>query len=263
MNVRYNHLTKEEMKETKFIAFSTQKGGAGKTTLTVLTASYLHYVKGLSVGVVDCDFPQFSIMDMRKRDFENIKGNEQLCKQAFDQCKRLNKKSYPINDSRIEDAIAAGKEMAEDYDLDVVFFDLPGTLNNPEVLRVVSQMDYVFCPIIADKVVIESSLVFAKLVNETLIIPGKGRIKGLHFVWNMVDGREKTRLYEVYDKIIAELGMDVLETVIPNSMRFRKEGDSEEQRPLFRSTVFPPDKTLIRGSNIRELTDEILGIIKV
>ena len=29
------------MKEkTKFVAFSTQKGGAGKTTLTVLAASY-------------------------------------------------------------------------------------------------------------------------------------------------------------------------------------------------------------------------------
>ena len=251
------------MKETKFIAFSTQKGGAGKTTLTVLTASYLHYVKGLNVGVVDCDFPQFSIVDMRKRDFENIKGNEQLCKQAFEQCKRLNKKSYPIKDSRPEDAIDAGKEMAQDYDLDIVFFDLPGTLNNPEVLKVVSQMDYVFCPIIADKVVMENSLVFARLVNESLIIPGNGRIKGLHFVWNMVDGREKTRLYEVYDKIIAELGMDVLETVIPNSMRFRKEGDDKEQRPLFRSTVCPPDKTLIRGSNIRELTDEVLGIIKV
>lgn len=34
------------MKEkTKFVAFSTQKGGAGKTTLTVLAASYLHYVR--------------------------------------------------------------------------------------------------------------------------------------------------------------------------------------------------------------------------
>ena len=251
------------MKETKFIAFSTQKGGAGKTTLTVLTASYLHYVKGLNVGVVDCDFPQFSIVDMRKRDFENVNANEQLCRQAFDQCKRLNKKSYPVEESHIEDAITTGKEMAEDYDLDIVFFDLPGTLNNPDVLNVVSQMDYVFCPIIADKVVLQSSLQFAKLVNETLLVPGKGKIKGLYFVWNMVDGREKTRLYEVYDKVIAELGMNVLSTVIPNSMRFRREGDGEEQRPLFRSTVFPPDRTLVRGSNIRELTDEIMNIVKV
>ena len=40
--VSYTHLMKEK---TEFVAFSTQKGGAGKTTLTVLAASYLHYVK--------------------------------------------------------------------------------------------------------------------------------------------------------------------------------------------------------------------------
>ena len=40
-------------KEPVYLAFSTQKGGAGKTTLTVLVASYLHYVKGYDVAVVD------------------------------------------------------------------------------------------------------------------------------------------------------------------------------------------------------------------
>ena len=55
------------MKEATYVAISTQKGGAGKTTLTVLVASYLHYVKGYNVAVVDCDFPQYSIHDMRKR----------------------------------------------------------------------------------------------------------------------------------------------------------------------------------------------------
>ena len=51
-----------------FIAFATQKGGIGKTTLTVLTASYLHYVKGYNVAVVDCDAPQNSIADLRARE---------------------------------------------------------------------------------------------------------------------------------------------------------------------------------------------------
>lgn len=47
-----NDLKIERMKkEPKYIAFSTQKGGAGKTTLTVLVASYLHYVKGAPVKV--------------------------------------------------------------------------------------------------------------------------------------------------------------------------------------------------------------------
>lgn len=59
------------MKEkTKFVAFSTQKGGAGKTTLTVLAASYLHYVKGFNVAVIDCDYPQHSIVEMRERDLK-------------------------------------------------------------------------------------------------------------------------------------------------------------------------------------------------
>lgn len=39
------------MSKEIFIAFATQKGGIGKTTLTVLTASYLHYVKGAPVKV--------------------------------------------------------------------------------------------------------------------------------------------------------------------------------------------------------------------
>ena len=53
------------MKKTNYVAFSTQKGGAGKTTLTVLVASYLHYVKGYNVAVIDCDFPQSSVTPRR------------------------------------------------------------------------------------------------------------------------------------------------------------------------------------------------------
>ena len=34
-----------------YVAFSTQKGGVGKTTFTVLAASYLHYLKGYDVAV--------------------------------------------------------------------------------------------------------------------------------------------------------------------------------------------------------------------
>ena len=46
------------MKEkTKFVAFSTQKGGAGKSTITVLAVYYMHYVKGFIVAVIECDYP--------------------------------------------------------------------------------------------------------------------------------------------------------------------------------------------------------------
>lgn len=80
---------KERMNEPIYVAFSTQKGGAGKTTLTVLTASYLHYVKGYNVAVVDCDFPQYSIKDMRERDMTSATGDDHYKAMAYEQFKRL------------------------------------------------------------------------------------------------------------------------------------------------------------------------------
>mgnify|MGYP003011863423 CR=1 FL=1 len=43
----------ENEKTPLYVAFSTQKGGVGKTTFTVLAASYLYYLKGYDVAVVD------------------------------------------------------------------------------------------------------------------------------------------------------------------------------------------------------------------
>lgn len=41
----------DNKKTPLYVAFSTQKGGVGKTTFTVLAASYLHYLKGAPVKV--------------------------------------------------------------------------------------------------------------------------------------------------------------------------------------------------------------------
>ena len=39
----------EKKKEPLFVALSNQKGGVGKSTLTILLASYFHYRKGKNV----------------------------------------------------------------------------------------------------------------------------------------------------------------------------------------------------------------------
>lgn len=144
------------MKEATYVAISTQKGGAGKTTLTVLVASYLHYVKGYNVAVVDCDFPQYSIHDMRKRDMKAVMEDGHYKVLAYEQLKRLKKNPYTIRCSRAEDAVKTAENLvAAQPDLDFVFFDLPGTINNADVVQTISQMDYIFTPIIADRVVME------------------------------------------------------------------------------------------------------------
>lgn len=251
------------MNETLFVAFSTQKGGAGKTTLTVLMASYLHFVKGYNVAVIDCDFPQFSIKDMRERDLRNIERNPYLKKIAFEQFKKLKKRAYPVLESRSEEAIDTAKRLlSAETPPDIIFFDLPGTVNNLGVIQTIATMDYIFCPIAADRVVMESSLKFAGILNDTLISTGKSNIKGLYLLWNMVDGREKTNLYQIYEAIAGEMGLEVMKTFLPDSKRFRKEGSEDEERSSFRSTVLPPDRILAKGSNIDKLAEEMLTLLK-
>ncbi|MFV0539186.1 MAG: ParA family protein [Dysgonomonas sp.] len=145
-------------KKTLNVAFSTQKGGAGKTTLTVLVASYLHYVKGYNVAVIDCDFPQHSIAEMRERDLQMTMDDEHYKLMAYQQFSALGKKAYVIVESTPENAVEDAQEVLDTLKPDFLFFDLPGTINNPSVVQTLSLMDYIIAPISADRLVLESTL---------------------------------------------------------------------------------------------------------
>jgi cellulose biosynthesis protein BcsQ len=123
-------------------------------------------------------------------------------------------------------------------------------------------MDYIFTPVSADRLVLESTLQYAIMLNDNIITTNKGNIKGLYLYWNMVDGREKSTLYEIYEKAIAELGLPILKTFLPDSKRFRKEV-SDGKQAIFRSTLFPIDKILLKGSNIEEFAEEFCQTIKL
>ena len=79
-----------------------------------------------------------------------------------------------------------------------------GTVNNPSVIRALSNMDYIIAPISADRVVLESTLRYMTVVNDVIRKTGVSNIKGTYLVWNMVDGREKSELYEVYEQVICK-----------------------------------------------------------
>jgi cellulose biosynthesis protein BcsQ len=248
-------------KETLFIAFSTQKGGVGKTTLTVLAASHLHYVKGYNVAVLDCDYPQQSIADMRERDVEQVINDNHYKRMAHTLFSSIEKNAYTVEGCALPDAVSRAQQLQQEEDLDFIFFDLPGTMNAAGVIKTLACMDYVFVPISADRVVLESTLQFATTIHDNLITTGKANIKGLFLIWNMVDGREKSELYHAYDNAIEELGLQVMQTVVPDSKRFRRE-ISEAHRAVFRSTLFPVDKSLLKGSNIEDLVNEIVETVK-
>ena len=258
-----NESNMENEKTPLYVAFSTQKGGVGKTTFTVLAASYLYYLKGYDVAVVDCDYPQHSIAGMRKRDAEQVGADEDYKRMAYEQFTRLGKKAYPVLCSSPEKAIATADEhIAAGHVPDIVFFDLPGTVNSEGVINSLSGVDYIFTPIAADRVVLESSLSFAVAIHKLLVKNEACRLKGLHLFWNMVDGREKTDLYTLYEQTIGELELPLMKVFIPDTKRFKKELDAQ-RKTVFRSTLFPADKRLVKGSNMEELITEIAYLIKL
>lgn len=247
-----------------YVAFTTQKGGAGKTTLTVLTASYLQYLTDYSVGIIDCDYPQYSVHEMRERDIKQIETNAHYGNLAEKQFLSSNKPIYPVEPSTVVDALQSAEKMIAEYamDFDIIFFDLPGTLNTPGFIDTVSGMDYIFSPISADRMVLESTLSFAKAFNEMYIKTGNAKTKDLYLVWNLVDLRESTELYDEYTTLIETIGLSILGTRLPDSKRFRKEL-SAMNKAIFRSTLFPIDKALIKNSRVGDMIEEIAGIMKL
>ena len=242
-------MSKEKTNEL-YVAIATQKGGIGKSTITMLLANYLHNLGGKNVGVVDCDDPQHSISDARERELLLIKNNEADKEAAKDVFRKTGKRIFPVVATNPVDALDQAEILIEDENLDIVLFDLPGTIRSKGVLSTLSQMDYIFVPISADRLVLESALQFVANFKDNLMTTGKAVTKEICLFWTMVDGREKTDIYNLYDEVIGDLGISVLNTRIPDSKRFRRDF-SEPEKAVFRSTIFLPDQHLLRGSRIK------------
>src|SRR5690606_7093390 len=103
----------ETGKETLKISFSTPKGGVGKSTMTALLASALHYRLGFNVLVMDCDFPQHSLANMRERDLKTIMQNDYHKRAAMKLYQSINKKAYPIISCKAEVALSMALDNVE------------------------------------------------------------------------------------------------------------------------------------------------------
>lgn len=241
-----------------FIALSNQKGGVGKSTMTVLLASYFHYVMGKRVAVVDCDYPQFSIQSLRTRDMQNVEKSEYLQRMLYEQHERTGQKVYPVLTSGPDKVLETALRLADTCD--VVFFDLPGTVNSPGVLETIINMDYLFTPVVQDRMVMQSSLSFVGTLQDFIRRYPKAPLKGIRLFWNKIDGRVSREVYRHYNSIFGKIGLQTLDTVMPDMERYNKEA-SAGGRLLFRSTFFPPSEKLLKGSNLDMLAGEIESVI--
>jgi len=221
-------------------------------------------VKGLNVAVVDCDYPQHSLMKQKKRDMDVVQATPIYQNLLVEQSTRLGKGAYPFIGSTPATCLTDWKvfEAKAGVQYDIVLFDLPGTMGSDGVIATISALDYLFVPIKADRLVLESTLNFATTLNERLIKPKISNLQGLYLFWNMVDRRERTLLYDIYQKGFARLGLPCLDSRIPMRSNFAKDL-STSGGPVYRSTLFAPDAAFTEECGFNGLMEEILSILKI
>jgi len=128
------------------IVIGNQKGGVGKSTLCILLANYLALVHEKESLILDLDF-QSSITSLWEKDRAN-----------FD-----NPALYEVLDLDIG-SFEKVKDKLHQVDGHVII-DLPGKMDDNELVPIYQCADLVICPFAYDKVSFESTLVFAQIVH--------------------------------------------------------------------------------------------------
>lgn len=180
------------------------------------------------------------------------------------QFKASQRKLWPVLETTPENAMSDVRRYLEQTQrsFDLIMLDMPGTVSAPGVFRVLAELDYIFVPMKADKLVMESAVSFAKAVNEQLVQNPDYNLRGLRMFWTMIDRRERTPLYEQYEKALDIFQLPRLKTQIPYRSRFNKE-ILDAKGSIGRSTLFPAEKTFAQEAQIGALAQEILSIIEV
>ncbi len=142
------------------IIIGNQKGGAGKSTLTLLLANYLTQTKDCKVTVLDMDY-------------------QQSISQKFEKAKILeNEEPYEILAYSLQD-FPEMEATIKSSPKDIVLIDLPGKLDDDGLIRVFKAADVAVCPFSYDEFSFESTVPFAlvlKKINpkvQVLFVPNR------------------------------------------------------------------------------------------
>lgn len=158
------------------IALANQKGGVGKTTLTILLAEYLQR-KNLNPVCLDFD-NQGSLYQRWNVAADLLDGEppHHVVKCELDTCEAILEETKDTNQE--------------------IIFDLPGSLDHPSIQMVLEQMDLIICPFLYEPISFESTFFFAQVIKEL-------KMKATTvFVPNMVKSSVK---YELKQKVSEEL----------------------------------------------------------
>lgn len=247
------------------ISIASQKGGVGKSTLTAMLASQLHYVEGIHCVAVDADYPQDSLYALREREKLALAENAAfrgLCERFYGQWERGMYPVLRLDKGHYQGSLPRLLSSLPEEGADAVFVDLPGTVNRMDVLETLLEIEYLFIPVVPDRMVLEGTLSFHLLLGSMREkFSSRCHLKEVRYFFTQVDRRVRVQgVTERYSGVFEKAGMVFLESVLPRSARFGKEpGDAS----VYRSTLLPMSPSEAASMNIKQLTNEIISVCQL
>ena len=211
----------------KVLSFFTAKGGTGKTTFNMLFASYLKYVLGKQVMVLDLDAPEYSLTCCRDRDIDYLNSNGLPCElDSF----------YPVeavrdlSEQSIYDLADTIKRLRDR--LDWLVLDFKGSFKQGDPVCTLAEegvLDMIVMPVEIDPMII------ASMKSLSTIFQDAGMDALLFF--NRVHGKEKPGIYDAVEEWFIGHGCKVSPHRVKGNIAMKRE---QSGGTFFRSTVCFP-----------------------
>lgn len=238
----------------KVVSIFNEKGGTGKTTLTMMVASCLYYMMNARVYVWDFDYPSFQLSSTRDLELDLLRNGELANTRPpspdahFYPVVKMNaKQSYSQKEiSDMVDKIRRMKETREGY----LFLDFPGHFTSTDASYGIAKaglLDLIVYPVDSDRQSQTGAIMVNSIVNhpDFLAVSGRRR-QEVMAVWNRVKRSEqlgKRDFYELPNETFKSLGIPVSSVSVMELLTMRRDSDT---RNFVRSTVMFPVSEVTR-----------------
>lgn len=240
------------------ISFQTQKGGAQKSSLTKMMATIIHYsMPNINVAVLDAD-AQHSIYVRRHKDMKDLEYDEDALRKHQDLMKSNSKPDYPIYTARLSkgDVVDSIKAIEKQGECNLLFVDLPGTLEAEGINEVVGYLNFIITPIDSDFESVDSSLQYIKKLRQFMNENATHKIIHNSVVFTKYVRNEKSnefKRFKLIKSMLEEYGIKVLDNTYADSKRLRHE---------LAGTIFPfPQTKEFENISPYPLAQEIIKMI--
>lgn len=245
-----------------YLGFVNQKGGVGKSTLAGIVCSMLCYEYGVRLLALDCDGAQGSLAHLRKRDQAYLSTDEEFSQRLSAQHARLMVQAYPVEQVHASGALQLARGSEPDAScpgVDLVAFDFPGYLSDPQILDLALRMDYILFPVEPSMQSMQSSMINLDLLYAHGVRDPSEALRDVLVVWNKVDRRVSSLLIDFYSAELGRRAYTLLPSVVYASQSFRSELSTHGPRGAFLCTLQSPPRAARKSLGVDELVGEIIA----